>query len=66
MRQVWGPLRARADLRFALESPPAGPGEEAGRATLEGAWRVPVLAHLPRHACMPRTMHRQQEMHVGA
>ena len=39
-QQVWGPLRARADLRLALESPPAGPGEEAGRATLEGAWRV--------------------------
>ena len=40
-QQVYGPLRARADLRVALESPPAaGPAEEAGRATLEGAWKV--------------------------
>ena len=40
-QQLYGPLRARADLRVALESPPAaGPAEEAGRATLEGAWKV--------------------------
>ena len=62
MPQVWGPVRARADLRFALESPPAGPGEEAGRATLEGAWRVSSLTPRPFFyhrvpavpACMPR------------
>jgi hypothetical protein len=39
-QQVYGPMRARADLRFALEAPPAGPSEEPGRATLEGAWKV--------------------------
>ena len=45
-QQVYGPLRARADLRVALESPPASvPAEEAGRATLEGAWKV--------HFCFP-------------
>lgn len=39
-QQVYGPVRARADLRFALESPPPGPLEEPGRATIEGAWKV--------------------------
>ncbi|CAK0784857.1 hypothetical protein CVIRNUC_008062 [Coccomyxa viridis] len=40
-QQVYGPLRARADMRVALESPPpAVPPEEAGRATLEGAWQA--------------------------
>jgi hypothetical protein len=39
-QQVYGPVRARADLRFALESPPAAPSEDPGRATLEGAWKV--------------------------
>ena len=40
-QQVYGPLRAKADLRVALESPqPSVPAEEAGRATLEGAWKV--------------------------
>lgn len=40
-QQVYGPVRARADLRVALESPaPMLPAEEAGRATLEGAWKV--------------------------
>ena len=40
-QQVYGPLRARADMRVALESPPpSAPAEEAGRATLEGAWQV--------------------------
>ena len=49
-QQVYGPLRARADLRVALESPPASvPAEEAGRATLEGAWKV----HSCLHSCQP-------------
>ena len=48
-QQVYGPLRARADMRVALESPPPSvPAEEAGRATLEGAWQVAPRAR-PRH-----------------
>ncbi|BDA48124.1 hypothetical protein COCOBI_11-3820 [Coccomyxa sp. Obi] len=39
-QQVYGPVRARADFRFALESPPAAPSEDPGRATLEGAWKA--------------------------
>ncbi|CAL8462881.1 g2415 [Coccomyxa elongata] len=40
VQQVYGPVRARADFRFALESPPAAPSEDPGRATLEGAWKA--------------------------
>ncbi len=52
-QQVYGPVRARADMRFALESPPAAPSEDPGRATLEGAWKVcspciPVLNSSPK------------------
>lgn len=45
-QQVYGPVRARADFRFALESPPAAPSEDPGRATLEGAWKArPSFPH---------------------
>ena len=46
-QQVYGPVRARADFRFALESPPAAPSEDPGRATLEGAWKARFLAGKP-------------------
>lgn len=46
-QQVYGPVRARADFRIALESPPAAPSEDPGRATLEGAWKARSLAWQP-------------------